>query len=448
MKTNTIPTFFLTIILIFIFHFFTQGQVTDTVASGRNDAKTSEAIESVKIVDDITSNAGLSFKDGLVAMSDNRRSVAGEKFNKSVEAFLMSGINVSRNPKLQSCYNQLVETVYRIEFPSNAQQPQIRSLSVICGWKWNENDYRLADAVAKHILTMATTIVGENTPTQGYNEQKFEVSSLDELSKPELIPEENEITNNKVAQKQYQYITYPLVKTGFIRIVKAKTGDTVAKLAEREGVSAVEIAKYNGVPPTSLLSVGRKIKIPSISESGQNNAQTGNTSVTNSKEEATCKTSTSPVIQNLRLGMTINEVSKKISKNITVKKLPNVSPETYFAMVSNLKGVRQLSLNFFKGKLFLIKVYYDNSIEWNGIFEFQKIVSKTLNIPNVWKGEYSFEKQILCTNFDIKIVNLSSNNFSLAVTDNNVIQDMVDEMVLNEKKRREREKSKKENFKP
>ncbi len=67
-------------------------------------------------------------------MQDNRRPQAGEDFDKSVEVFLMSGVNVSRSPKLQNCYNQLIETVYRIEFPSNAQQPQIRSLSATCNW--------------------------------------------------------------------------------------------------------------------------------------------------------------------------------------------------------------------------------------------------------------------------------------------------------------------------
>ena len=55
----------------------------------------------------------------------------------------------------------------------------------------------------------------------------------------------------------------PVVPTNNIRVVKAKTGDTVEKLAAREGVSAVEIAKYNGLLPGSILSAGREIKIPS-----------------------------------------------------------------------------------------------------------------------------------------------------------------------------------------
>ena len=220
MKTHLLRVFSLTAFLIFISNSLVFGQVTDTVASGRNDAKTPEAIEAEKIVNDLTFKAGISFKEGLTAMGDNRRSVAGEKFNKSVETFLMSGVNVSRNPKLQNCYNQLIETIYRIEFPSTAQQPQIRSLSATCNWSWNENDFKMGDAVAKLILaaptetapingsTTSTSTVAANSPTQGFNEQKFEVSPLDELAKLELTPEEQEVANDPVAQQQYQLIQY------------------------------------------------------------------------------------------------------------------------------------------------------------------------------------------------------------------------------------------------
>ena len=220
MKTHLLQVFSITAFLFFIANSLAFGQVTDSVASGRNDAKTQEAAQAEARFNQLTGDAGRYFKQGLLNMQDNRRPQAGEDFNKSVETFLMSGVNVSRNPKLQSCYNQLIETVYRIEFPSNAQQPQIRSLSATCNWNWNENDYKTADAVSKIILSMPTetapanglvtspSTVAANTPTQGFNEQKFEVSPLDELAKLELTPEEQQITNNPVAEQQYQYIQY------------------------------------------------------------------------------------------------------------------------------------------------------------------------------------------------------------------------------------------------
>jgi LysM repeat protein len=47
-----------------------------------------------------------------------------------------------------------------------------------------------------------------------------------------------------------------------VKIVKAQAGDTVQKVAERNGVDAVEVAKYNGLLPNSVLGAGREIKIP------------------------------------------------------------------------------------------------------------------------------------------------------------------------------------------
>ena len=46
------------------------------------------------------------------------------------------------------------------------------------------------------------------------------------------------------------------------RIVRAQSGDTVAKLATRNGADPTEVAKYNGLLPNSVLGAGREIKIP------------------------------------------------------------------------------------------------------------------------------------------------------------------------------------------
>jgi len=47
-----------------------------------------------------------------------------------------------------------------------------------------------------------------------------------------------------------------------IRVVRAKAGDTVAKVASRYNVDATEVAKYNGLLPNSVLGAGREIKLP------------------------------------------------------------------------------------------------------------------------------------------------------------------------------------------
>ena len=210
-----------TAFLFFISNSFVFGQVTGSSASGRDNTKTQEVEQSEARYNQIANDAGRYFKQGLLNIQDNRRPQAGEDFDKSIEVFLLSGVNVQSNQKLRECYSQLTETIYRMEFPSDKQQANIRSLSATCGWNV-END--LADKIAKLVLTnqtpinpadstvlAAATVANGTQPDGGqvgFNEQKFEVSPLDDLAKLELLPEEKQIENNPVAEQQYQYIQY------------------------------------------------------------------------------------------------------------------------------------------------------------------------------------------------------------------------------------------------
>jgi membrane-bound lytic murein transglycosylase D len=184
-------------------------------------AQTTEVINAQAQVNKVLEDSGRYFKEGMEALKANRRSDSGEKFDRSVEAFLLSTINIQRDQKLQACYSQLIETVYRIEYPTDAQAPQIRPLASTCGWKWNDVDLKLADDVAQILkpakksgnadaATLASIAPGAADPSQfvGFNNQTFEPSPLDELSKLELTAEEQQIDDNPVAQQQYQYIQY------------------------------------------------------------------------------------------------------------------------------------------------------------------------------------------------------------------------------------------------
>ena len=183
--------------------------------------QTAEVLNAQAQVNKVLEESGRYFKEGMEALKANRRSDSGEKFDRSVETFLLSTINIQRDQKLQTCYSQLIETVYRIEYPTDAQAPQIRPLASTCGWKWNDTELKLADEVAQLIkpgkkgtnadaATLASIAPGAADPSQfaGFNSQSFEPSPLDELSKLELTPEEQQIDDNPVAQQQYQYIQY------------------------------------------------------------------------------------------------------------------------------------------------------------------------------------------------------------------------------------------------
>ena len=216
-KSRLFKVFNITAFLIFLSNSIIFGQVTGSSASGRNNSKTDLAVQAEARVLLITDNAGKHFKQGLSNLQENRRSAAREDFDKSVEVFLMSGVNVQSNQKLRECYSQLTETIYRMEFPAK-QLPQIRSLSATCNWNI-END--LADKIAKLVQTVPsaqssnTALIASKTDNgnnseilQGFSEQRFEVSPLDDLAKLELTPEEQQVETNPVAQQQYQYIQY------------------------------------------------------------------------------------------------------------------------------------------------------------------------------------------------------------------------------------------------
>lgn len=215
----TISKFFGLSALIFVsLNSIAVGQITSNTSNGDN--MTPAIANAQAQVNKILEDSGRSFRDGLVAFKANKRSDSGEKFDKAVEVFLYSTVNIQKDQKLQACYQQLIETVYRIEFPSDTQAPQIRSLSASCGWNWNDQDFKLADEVAQMVRpanrkaapsNTAAAATNANQPDDalvGFNSQEFEPSPLDELAKLELTVDEQEIENNPVAQQQYQYIQY------------------------------------------------------------------------------------------------------------------------------------------------------------------------------------------------------------------------------------------------
>ena len=210
-----IKVFSFTAFILLAFGSFSNGQITSSRSS--NDTSTSQIDAAQAVANKVLYDAGVSFKEGLVAYTAGKHSVAGEKFNKSVEVFLYSALNIQKDQKLLGCYNQLIETVYRIEFPYEAQLPQISNLSLTCGWGI---DTTLVDAVAKvsrssavktlsGAMVASTNVSGTGStggPSAGFNSQEFEPSPLDELSKLVLTEDEQQVENNPVAQQQYQYI--------------------------------------------------------------------------------------------------------------------------------------------------------------------------------------------------------------------------------------------------
>lgn len=249
------------------------AQVTSSRSS--NDTSTAEVAKAQDAVKRIIDESGNAFKEGLAAFVGDNRTVAGERFDRSIEVFLLSTLNIQREAKLQNCYNQLVETIYRIEFPADHQLPQVRSLAMTCGWTV---DNSISDSIAlKAKATNAkpmgpvlpNTVASNSTPDNrgpqvGFASQEFEPSPLDELSKLELTAEEKQIDTNPVAQQQYQYIqqavankslgfsfqVHPMIQQ-FINYYRGRGQKTMETGLYRSGMfmrMARRIFKEEGIP--------------------------------------------------------------------------------------------------------------------------------------------------------------------------------------------------------
>ncbi len=213
-----------TAIIFLVFNSICSAQVTSSRSS--NETRPAEIIKAEDAVNKVLLDSGILFREGLLAYEDEKLSDAGEKFNKSVEVFLYSTLNIQREQKLQGCYNQLIETVYRIEFPSDSQLPQIRNLTITCNWNNLDRSLTIDNDLADKVAALARNNINRsagigplntvavnstkdsNAATVGFNTQEFEPSPLDDLSRLELSVDEQQIDNNPVAQQQYQYIQY------------------------------------------------------------------------------------------------------------------------------------------------------------------------------------------------------------------------------------------------
>ena len=159
-----------------------------------------------KKMKELTHDSGVYFKRGLLHLRDRHKSKARQEFDKAVEVFLLSGIKIRGNQKLRECYNQLIETIYRIEFFSNQKPFNVRGLAAVCGWSIEES---LVGEIFNNIvanrsggLTKSAKDKSDTYLFAGFTEQKFEPSPLDELAKFDFTENEENIITRE-ATKEY-----------------------------------------------------------------------------------------------------------------------------------------------------------------------------------------------------------------------------------------------------
>jgi len=150
---------------------------------------------------------------------------------------------------------------------SNTTPPQPYVVNVPAG-KANEvvAVFRRIPATKLNNTALASSSSGETWETIS-NRTGVSVADLRAANPGMTVPKGKvfvPVANSKINTIAYTRPAMPVssAPVNSVRVVKAVAGDTVAKLAQREKVDAVEVAKFNGLLPNSVLGAGREIKIP------------------------------------------------------------------------------------------------------------------------------------------------------------------------------------------
>lgn len=205
--------FIYTLLLSAIFTVSAFAQVTSTTSGLRTTPD--EVAKAEAKVNIITSDSGRYFKQGLLNLIDNRRPQARADFDKSVEVFLLSNVNVRKNQKLSDCYDQLIETVYLMEIPAEKKPANVRGLANTCGWDISKDTVEAVAKLTAPIQSQSNTnselvtavldsTKQANILQAGFTDQTFEATEGEKLAQIEFTATEKVDESNPVIQQKIQ----------------------------------------------------------------------------------------------------------------------------------------------------------------------------------------------------------------------------------------------------
>ena len=167
-------------------------------------------------VDAVIERANDHFRKGKLNLEDNKREIARDEFDKAVDEILMSGLDVRASQRFQTFYLELCEKIYRAEVKQWPPVPR-----------------------SEHI----------KNPIKS-DELYVPPSLADPPSKLVIPPQEP----NKDSDSNSNSVTK----------IRARKGDTIAKIAAARGLSADELSRLNGIAANAELQAGQEIKLPII----------------------------------------------------------------------------------------------------------------------------------------------------------------------------------------
>jgi hypothetical protein len=156
-------------------------------------------------VEQVIDRANDHFRKGKLSLEDNKPNEAREEFDKAVDEILMSGLDVRASPRLQAFYQELVERIYREEVPLTAGKSRLSP---------DRTQPVSNDPLSKLILTEDEKIVSQT-------------GSGSDTTK-----------------------------------VRARKGDTIAKIAAARNLSVEVVVRLNGIGANIELEPGQEIKVP------------------------------------------------------------------------------------------------------------------------------------------------------------------------------------------
>jgi LysM repeat protein len=156
-------------------------------------------------VEQVIERANDHFRKGKLALEDNKPGQARDEFDKAVDEILMSGLDVRASPRLQAFYQELVERIYREEVPLKAK-------------------------------------------SGGLIQNRTQPVSIDPLSKLILTEDEKTVSQAGSASDTTK--------------VRARKGDTIAKIAAARNLSVEVVVRLNGIGANTELQPGQEIKVP------------------------------------------------------------------------------------------------------------------------------------------------------------------------------------------
>lgn len=142
-----------------------------------------------------------------------------------------------------------------------------------------------------------------------------------------------------------------------------------------------------------------------------------------------------PALQNLRLGMTPDEVQTVFGRELKIKIKKNGNKVFFQNFIEkpapqSLSGVRALYLRFFDRRLYQIEFFYENRTEWQTLEDFIRHLTTTLNLPDLWK-DIKGRKTMTCNGFSLAADQVL--NPRIELTDEN-LRAKAEEFLLQQKK--------------